>query len=99
MLFAIAGLHGCPVEAGDGHIGSVKDFLFDDQSWKVRWMVVDTGNWLPGRQVLIHPGDRSVGPRPSGQARAADDQHGRDAGRVHSADQAADRGKPGGARR
>ena len=55
MLFAIAGLNGCPVEASDGRIGSVKDFLFDDQSWKVRWMVVDTGNWLPGRQVLIHP--------------------------------------------
>ena len=55
MLFAVTGLHGCPVEAGDGHVGSVKDFLFDDQSWKVRWMVVDTGDWLPGRQVLIHP--------------------------------------------
>ena len=55
MLFAVTGLHGCPVEAGDGHVGSVKDFLFDDQSWKVRWMVVDTGDRLPGRQVLIHP--------------------------------------------
>ena len=52
MLFAVTGLHGCPAEAGDGHIGAVKDFLFDDQSWKVRWMVVDTGHWLPGRQVL-----------------------------------------------
>ena len=46
---------GIPVEASDGHVGSVKDFLFDDQSWKVRWMVVDSGNWLPGRQVLVHP--------------------------------------------
>ena len=55
MLFAVTGLQGCPVEADDGHVGSVKDFLFDDQSWKVRWMVVDTGNWLLGRQVLIHP--------------------------------------------
>jgi len=55
MLFAVSGLLGCPVKAGDGHVGSVKDFLFDDRSWKVRWMVVDTGNWLPGRQVLIHP--------------------------------------------
>jgi len=55
MLFAVTGLRGCPLEADDGHVGSVKDFLFDDQSWKVRWMVVATGNWLPGRQVLIHP--------------------------------------------
>ena len=55
MLFAVNGLIGCPVAASDGDIGSVKDFLFDDRSWKVRWMTVDTGHWLPGRQVLIHP--------------------------------------------
>ena len=39
---------------------AVKDFLFDDQSWKIRWMVVDTGDWLPGRKVLIHPS--AIGP-------------------------------------
>ena len=55
MLFAVTGLQGCPVKASDGHVGSVKDFLFDDQSWQVRWMVVDSGHWLPGRQVLVHP--------------------------------------------
>ena len=55
MLFALNGLIGCPVAAADGDVGSVKDFLFDDQNWKVRWMVVDTGHWLPGRKVLIHP--------------------------------------------
>ena len=55
MLFAVGGLIGCPVRASDGDIGAVKDFLFDDQSWKIRWMSVDTGHWLPGRQVLIHP--------------------------------------------
>ena len=55
MLFAVTGLHRCPVVAVDGRVGAVKDFLFDDQSWKLRWMVVDTGHWLPGRQVLIHP--------------------------------------------
>src|ERR1700728_1962871 len=55
MLFAITGLQRCPVEGIDGHVGTVKDFLFDDQSWKIRWMVVDTGYWLPGRRILIHP--------------------------------------------
>ncbi len=55
MLFALTGLIGCPVEGSDGRVGGVKDFLFDDKSWKVRWMVVDTGHWLPGRQILIHP--------------------------------------------
>jgi hypothetical protein len=55
MLFAVSGLEGCPIEASDGRIGAVKDFLFDDRSWKIRWMVVDTGGWLPGRKVLVHP--------------------------------------------
>jgi hypothetical protein len=55
MLFAVTGLQKCPVQAGDGRVGAVKDFLFDDQSWKLRWMVVDTGQRLPGRQILIHP--------------------------------------------
>ena len=55
MLFAITGLQGCTIEGIDGRVGVVKDFLFDDQSRKVRWMVVDTGHWLPGRQILIHP--------------------------------------------
>ncbi len=43
------------VHARDGQIGAVKDFFVDDQSWQVRFMVVDTGNWLPGRRVLISP--------------------------------------------
>ena len=55
MLIAITGLQRCTVEGIDGRVGTVKDFLFDDQSWKVRWMVLDTGHWLPSRQILIHP--------------------------------------------
>jgi len=55
MLFVISGLKGSSVEVSDGRAGTVKDFLFDDESWRVRWMVVDTGTWLPGRKVLIHP--------------------------------------------
>jgi hypothetical protein len=55
MLFAVGGLVGCAVKASDGDVGSVKDFLFDDENWKIRWMVVSAGKWLPGRQLLIHP--------------------------------------------
>ena len=55
MLFAASALIGRPVAASDGRIGAVKDFLLDDRRWRVRWMVVDTGQWLPGRKVLIHP--------------------------------------------
>jgi uncharacterized protein YrrD len=55
MLQVISGLKGFAIEATDGRMGTVADFLFDDASWKVRWLVVDCGNWLKGRKVLIHP--------------------------------------------
>ncbi|HWK43119.1 MAG TPA: PRC-barrel domain-containing protein [Stellaceae bacterium] len=54
MLSTVSSLTGYAIEATDGTLGTVSDFLFDDQSWKVRWLVVDTGTWLPGRKVLIH---------------------------------------------
>ena len=43
------------IEASDGRIGAANDFLFDDASWVVRWLVVDTGKWLSGKKVLLHP--------------------------------------------
>ncbi len=56
MLFAVSGLEGAQVRASDGEVGVVKDFLFDDQTWKIRWMAVEAGHWLPGRRrVFIHP--------------------------------------------
>jgi hypothetical protein len=55
MMQVISVLKGFAVEASDGRIGTVADFLFDDASWRVRWLVVDCGTWLPGRKVLIHP--------------------------------------------
>ncbi|MFP4380442.1 MAG: PRC-barrel domain-containing protein [Candidatus Sumerlaeia bacterium] len=41
------------IKGTDDDLGSVHDFYFDDASWKIRYLVVDTGNWLPGRKVLI----------------------------------------------
>ncbi|WP_100657331.1 hypothetical protein [Alteromonas flava] len=42
--------------ASDGDIGAIKDFLFDDRSWAVRYMHADTRKWLPmGEKVLISP--------------------------------------------
>jgi hypothetical protein len=46
---------GFKLGARDGEIGKVKDFYFDDQSWTVRYLIADTGKWLPGRLVLISP--------------------------------------------
>jgi hypothetical protein len=39
----------------DGEIGHVSDVYFDDSTWLVRYFVVDTRKWLPGRKVLIAP--------------------------------------------
>ena len=55
MLRSIKQLYGDKLGASDGEIGHVKDFYFDDQNWAIRYMVADTGSWLPGRQVLISP--------------------------------------------
>jgi hypothetical protein len=55
MLQSLKQLHGNKLGASDGEIGHVSDFYFDDKRWVVRYVVADTGSWLPGRQVLIAP--------------------------------------------
>lgn len=55
MLRSLRQLHGHQLGATDGDIGHVKDFYVDDRHWAVRFVVVDTGSWLSGRQVLISP--------------------------------------------
>jgi hypothetical protein len=55
MLRSIESLHGCKVAALDGDIGSVEQAYFDDEMWGVRYLVIDTGNWMSERQVLISP--------------------------------------------
>lgn len=54
-LRSVAELRSFTIGATDGDIGTVDDVYFDDQSWTIRYAVVDTGRWLPGRQVLIPP--------------------------------------------
>lgn len=48
-------LEGHALSALDGVIGQVKDFYFDDRHWRVRYCVVETGQWLRRRRVLIAP--------------------------------------------
>lgn len=48
-------MSGYAIMATDGEIGSISDFLLDPDGWTIRYIVVDTGNWLPGRQVAIKP--------------------------------------------
>jgi hypothetical protein len=46
---------GYYIHAIDGDIGHVEDLLIDDRDWAIRYIVVDTRNWLPGKQVLVSP--------------------------------------------
>jgi hypothetical protein len=53
MLWDASVINGYAIEASDGRLGTVTDLLFEDIGWIVRWLVVDTGNWLLGRKVLL----------------------------------------------
>jgi hypothetical protein len=55
MLRTIKQIQGDKLGATDGEIGHLKDFYFDDVDWVVRYVVADTGSWMPGRLVLISP--------------------------------------------
>jgi hypothetical protein len=57
MWFRLSELLGYSIEAVDGRIGRVGDFLLDDIDWTVQWLVADTGSWLPGRKVLLSPAE------------------------------------------
>lgn len=54
-LRSVRALRGQPIEATDGAIGHVDDFLLDDRSWEIRYLVVDTRNWWPGKKVIVAP--------------------------------------------
>lgn len=55
MIRPISAMRGYAIAASDGPIGSIADFLFDDATWLVRWIVIETGSWLAGRKVLLPP--------------------------------------------
>lgn len=55
MLRSIKQLTGYNILASDGEIGKVDEFYFDDQTWTIRYLIADTGNWLMSRLVLISP--------------------------------------------
>jgi len=53
MLYSAARTNGYRIWAMDGEIGRVRDLLFDDRHWVVRYLVVNLGHWMPGREVLL----------------------------------------------
>lgn len=55
MLLRSKEFKGRMVAGVDEEVGKVADVFFDDERWVVRYLVVETGNWLNSRQVLISP--------------------------------------------
>jgi sporulation protein YlmC with PRC-barrel domain len=55
MLMRAKDVIGLRIRATDGDIGHVRDLYVDEQKWVVRHVVVDTGQWLAGRRVLVSP--------------------------------------------
>jgi hypothetical protein len=48
----VSGYH---IQANDAEIGHVADFVIDDETWAIRYLIVDTQNWWPGNKVLVSP--------------------------------------------
>ena len=53
MQRSVNSLVGYIISAKDGNIGKVSEFYFDDHTWTIRYLVVETGSWLSERKVLI----------------------------------------------
>lgn len=46
---------GHHLQATDGEMGHVEDFVIDDETWAIRYLIIDTQNWWPGKKILIAP--------------------------------------------
>jgi hypothetical protein len=55
FLRSTKAVSGYYIQATDGEIGHVADFLIDPEAWAIRYMVVDTKNWWAGKKVLVSP--------------------------------------------
>jgi hypothetical protein len=55
MLTNVTFLKGLVIQATDGELGTVDQFYFDDETWAIRYLTVETGGWFDGREVLISP--------------------------------------------
>jgi sporulation protein YlmC with PRC-barrel domain len=54
-LRSCATVRGYHLHANDGEIGHVSDFLVDEHTWAVQYLVVNTSNWWLGHEVLLAP--------------------------------------------
>ena len=55
MLHRLSRINGVHVGATDGPLGHVDDFIIDEMTWQIRYLVIDTSNWLGGKWVAVSP--------------------------------------------
>lgn len=55
VLSVMSALKGLNIDAADGRLGMVVDYLFDDRSWRVKWLVIECGGWVRPHKVFLHP--------------------------------------------
>jgi hypothetical protein len=55
MHIAAKRMYGTSLVESDGRGGTLYDLLFDDQTWKLRHLVVAMDRWLLSQQVLLDP--------------------------------------------
>ena len=48
-------LNGYHIQTGEGAIGHVTDFMMDDKSWEIRHLVIETGHWFSGKEIVVSP--------------------------------------------
>lgn len=54
-LRSVTEVLGYHIQARDGEIGHVEDFIVHEDTWTIHYMLVDTRNWLPGKKVVVSP--------------------------------------------
>ena len=55
MLHRLSRIRGFHVGATDGPMGHIDDFIVDETTWQIRYVVIDTSNWMGGKWVAVSP--------------------------------------------
>ncbi|MCX6865482.1 MAG: PRC-barrel domain-containing protein [Verrucomicrobia bacterium] len=54
-LHITADIWSCHIHDGNGEIGNVDDLIIDDETWTIRFFIINTQTWWPGKKVLVAP--------------------------------------------
>ena len=65
-------IKGFHIQASDGEIGHVDDLFIGEESWRIRYLLVDTSNWIGGKSVLVGTEVVETIDREAGKLRVSD---------------------------